>query len=276
MNAFFEMVNKRWDTGARVCVGFDPDPEFMPSEYCAGGSSGQLAFMTDVLQKVAPRALCVKVNRKFFHDTGGLLALESFIDYVHRKFPDLAVIHDGKDGDIGNSMRGASTEIFDVLKADGATASPYLGHDSLEPLLARTDKGVFVLCRTSNKSATQFQNLEVRVPVDDKTTVIRLLYEHVAYVASEKWNAAGNCGLVVGATAPEELKRVREIVGDMPILIPGIGKQGGDLAATVRSGVTTDKRGIIITISSGIIFALDQRRAIANYTNHINDILATM
>jgi orotidine-5'-phosphate decarboxylase len=175
--------------------------------------------------------------------------------------PDVPVILDVKLADIGNTNEGYAREAFDYYKADAMTVHPYLGKEALQPFLDRKDKGIFVLCRTSNPGAGEFQDRFVNLTpaeIDEWGLMpgTRLpLYQLVAYRVSREWNTNDNCGLVVGATYPEELRQVRGIVGDMPLLIPGIGAQGGDVEATVNAGRDSHGHGMIINSSRSIIFA---------------------
>jgi orotidine-5'-phosphate decarboxylase len=168
------------------------------------------------------------------------------MDYIKNDFPETPVIMDAKLADIGNTNEGYVEFIFDYLGADAITVHPYLGSEAMKPFLDRAEKGVIVLCRTSNKGAGEFQDLDVGgMP----------LYQKVAHMIMDKWNYNANCGVVVGATYPDELRKVRHIVGSMPILIPGIGAQGGDVKLTVEAGVDKEGKNAIINSSRGIIFA---------------------
>jgi len=195
-----------------------------------------------------------KPNVAFYEEHGaeGIEALKRTIADIHDIVPDVAVVLDGKRGDIGNTNNGYVKAAFDYLNADAITVAPYMGEESLAPFLAQKDKGVIVLCRTSNPGAGEFQDLPIAL---GDGHITRPLYEVVASQIAGKWNKNGNCAVVVGATCPDELRTVRGIVGDMPILIPGIGAQGGDLEKTVAAGKDSRGRGMIINSSRGIIFA---------------------
>jgi orotidine-5'-phosphate decarboxylase len=156
------------------------------------------------------------------------------------------VILDAKRGDIGSTAQMYAREAFDRYGADAVTVNPYLGRDSVQPFLDRSDKGVVILCRTSNPGAGDFQDLEVDG---------RPLYQQVAATVARQWNTHGNCLLVTGATYPEQLAEVRAIVGDLPLLVPGIGAQGGDLQAVLRHGLTADATGLLISSSRAILYA---------------------
>src|SRR3972149_5122332 len=210
--------NKSW-----LCIGLDPDPELMPAV-------DVLQFNKAIIKATCDLVCAYKPNLAFYEALGteGLAILEKTVKYVPG---DIPVIGDAKRGDIGNTARAYAKALFSVLGFDAATVNPYLGFDSIEPFINYRDKGVFILCRTSNRGAIDFQDL---------CTKALPLYEAVAQKAKE-WNIYGNIGLVVGATYPEELKKIRSICPEMPLLIPGIGAQGGDLAAAVGYGV--DARG---------------------------------
>ena len=189
--------------------------------------------------------------------------LEQLINYIHEAYPGIPVILDAKRGDIGSTAEHYAKEAFERYHADAITVSPYMGFDSMQPYLAHADKGVIVLCRTSNAGGSDVQFLE---------TGGRPVYQVVAERARDVWNTSGQMGLVVGATFPQEIAKVREIVGDMPLLIPGIGAQGGDIEATVRAGRTADGTGMMINSSRAILYAssdsdfADAARRVAEHT----------
>ncbi|MBI4284884.1 MAG: orotidine-5'-phosphate decarboxylase [Chloroflexi bacterium] len=225
-----------------LCVGLDPDPGLMPEGLSV------LAFNRAIIEATADLVCAYKPNFAFYEALGreGMEALRQTVKSIP---PHVPVIGDAKRGDIGNTSRAYARAIFDDLGFDAATVNPYLGFDAIEPFLQYQSKGIFILCRTSNAGARDFQSLMCQFD-----TSIRPLFEIVALKANQ-WNTHGNIGLVVGATYPEELKRVREICPDMPLLIPGIGAQGGDLALTVRYGVDVHGEGAIINSSRQVIYA---------------------
>jgi orotidine-5'-phosphate decarboxylase len=224
-----------------VCVGLDPWGPSMPTSDIA-------AFTKAIIDATSDLVCAYKPNFAFFEAEGieGLRALEATMKAVPSGVP---VILDAKRGDIGSTATAYAKAAFEVWGADAVTVNPYMGADTLEPFLAYEDRGVFVLTRTSNPGGRDFEELEVSS--DGET---RPLYEHVTERAVE-WNSKGNIGLVVGATAPDELRRIREIAPAMPILIPGIGTQGGDLQASIRYGMNAQGLGAVINSSRGIIFA---------------------
>jgi orotidine-5'-phosphate decarboxylase len=224
--------NKSW-----LCIGLDPDPELMPKVEV-------LQFNKAIIEATCDLVCAYKPNLAFYEALGteGLVILEKTVRFMPGHIP---VIGDAKRGDIGNTARAYARALFSVLGFDAATINPYLGFDSIEPFINYRDKGVFILCRTSNKGAADFQNL---------CTNGLPLYEAVAKKAQE-WNIHGNIGLVVGATYPEELKRVRSICPEMPLLIPGVGAQGGDLASAVGYGADARGEKAIINVSRQILYA---------------------
>jgi len=236
-----KLLNISRKNNTLLCIGLDPDPELMPAV-------DVLEFNKAVIEATSDLVCAYKPNLAFYEALGseGFAILEKTVRYVPG---DIPVIADAKRGDIGNTARAYARALFSIFGFDAATVNPYLGFDSIEPFINNQDKGVFILCRTSNPGATDFQNLRTNgLP----------LYEVVAQKASE-WNIHGNIGLVVGATYPEELKRVRSICPEMPLLIPGIGAQGGDLASAVRYGADARGRKAIISVSRQILYASQQK-----------------
>jgi orotidine-5'-phosphate decarboxylase len=193
-------------------------------------------------------AAAYKPNSAFYeaHGDEGLAALRETVVYINEQAPDVPVILDAKRADIGNTNLGYVHAIFDHYGFDAITVHPYLGAEALAPFLERADKGIIVLCRTSNPGAGEFQDLDIGGEP---------LYMRVARNVTEKWNARGNCMLVVGATYPEEMQKIRAVSDDMPFLIPGIGAQGGDVEKTVAAGRDSKGRGMLISASRSIIFA---------------------
>lgn len=238
-SAFLDKLDSASQTNhSLLCVGLDPDPGRM-------AVADIVEFNRTIIEATSDIVCAYKPNLAFFEALGldGFLALEATLKAIPS---NVLTIGDGKRGDIGSTSAAYAKVLFDVWGFDAATVSPYLGHDSVEPFLAHNDKGVFLLCRTSNPGGRDFQDLTL---ADGNP-----LFEHVANLAGE-WNVAGNAGLVVGATRPEELGRVRSLCPDMPILIPGIGAQGGDLEASVRLGATADGRRAVINASRSVLYA---------------------
>jgi orotidine-5'-phosphate decarboxylase len=242
MNFIEKLTGASRKNKSLLCIGLDVDPQLMPEKV------GVFEFNKAIIDATSELVCAYKPNVAFYEALGneGLDALKRTVGYVP---DDIPVIADAKRSDIGNTARAYATAIFDVLKFDACTVNPYLGFDSLEPFFEYRDKGIFVLCRTSNPGAVDLQSL-----VCDTEDGRRPLFEVVAIKAGH-WNIHGNIGLVVGATYPEELKKIRQIQPDMPFLIPGIGAQGGDLALTVRYGVDSHGEKAIINSSRQIIYA---------------------
>ncbi len=228
-----------------LCVGLDPDTAKFPA--CLRGRPGQIFdFCCAIVDATADFACCFKPQIAYFAAQRAEDELEAVIAHIHERHPTLPVILDSKRGDIGSTAEKYAVEAFDRFKADAVTVNPYLGRDSIDPFFSYRDKGVILLCRTSNPGGSDLQFLDVG---GEK------LYERVARLISTQWNAGGQCALVVGATFPAELARVREITGDMPLLVPGIGAQGGDIERTVRAGCTPDGYGLIVNSSRAILYA---------------------
>ena len=229
-----------------LCVGLDPDPKRLPQGISI------LAFNQVIIDATSDLVCAYKPNFAFYEAMGseGLEALKKTVAYMP---PGIPVIGDAKRGDIGNTAKAYARTIFDYFGFDATTVNPYLGFDALEPFIDYHDRGIFILCRTSNAGAADFQSLTC------ETNGNKLpLYEIVARRVSQ-WNTHGNLGLVVGATYPEELKRIRQDHPDMPLLIPGIGTQGGDLATTVKYGVDASGQKAIINSSRQIIYASPEK-----------------
>ena len=254
-----------------VCVGLDPDPALMPIE-------DVFAFNKGIVDATHDLVCAYKPNIGFYEALGlpGLRALEQTIDHIRDVAPGVIILGDAKRGDIGNTAAAYARALFEVWGFDATTVSPYLGGDSLDPFLEYRDRGVFILCRTSNPGAGDLQDAMVA----DRDTH-RPLYQVVALKAGE-WNRYGNVGLVVGATYPSELEQVRSLCPEMPFLIPGIGSQEGDLEQSIKVGVDANGRRAIINSSRGIIyasrghdFAEAARRATLGLRDAINAILTS-
>jgi orotidine-5'-phosphate decarboxylase len=245
--SFIESLNAAWSrTQSLLCVGLDPEPSRFPGAF-NGRADSIFDFCRQIVDATAPFACSFKPQIAYFSAHRAEDQLEQLIAHIHAEHPGLPVILDAKRGDIGSTAEQYAIEAFDRYKADAVTVNPYMGFDSVQPYLEHDGKGVIVLCRTSNAGGSDLQFLNV-----DGTP----LYQIVARLAAEKWNANGQLGLVVGATFPREIEVVRSIVGDMPLLIPGIGAQGGDVEATVRAGRdSSGKGGMLINSSRAIIYA---------------------
>lgn len=249
---FLEKLEYCWQRDTMLCVGLDSDYEQLPAIVKAHRSIEEALFRfnRDIIDATHDLVCAYKPNVAFYEAQGdaGFRALIRTVQYIHEQYPGIPVILDAKRGDIGSTNQGYVQSAFDVICADAITVHPYLGKEALTPLLARREKGIIVLAKTSNPGSGEFQDLPIG-PAREP------LYQVVARHVAQEWNDNGNCALVVGATYPEELRQVRALVGDMPILIPGIGAQGGELAATVAAGKDSRGRGMIINSARGIIFA---------------------
>jgi orotidine-5'-phosphate decarboxylase len=228
-----------------LCVGLDPDPTRLPDPFLPG-TRAAFQFCKEIVDATAHTVCAFKPQFAYFASQRAEPELERLCHYIHDTYPDVLLILDAKRGDIGPTARHYAHEAFDRYGADVVTVNPYLGTDSIEPYLADDEHGVFVLCRTSNPGGSDFQSLDI----DGEP-----LFAHVARRAATEWSEIGQCGLVVGATFPDELATVRKIVGEMPILVPGVGAQGGDIAATVAAGATNDGFGMVINSSRAILYA---------------------
>ncbi|MEK7556907.1 MAG: orotidine-5'-phosphate decarboxylase [Patescibacteria group bacterium] len=230
-----------------LCVGLDSDMEKLPERF-QKYEQPQFNFNRWIIEQTHEHTASYKFNMAFYEARGpeGLKELQLTLDYLQQRHPDIFTICDAKRGDIDNTNRGYVEEIFDWLGFDAVTLHPYLGQEALQPFLSRADKGCIVLCRTSNPGAGEFQDLMAGgLP----------LWQIVAKRVHEAWNTNHNCMLVVGATYPEEIKKVREITGDMTLLVPGIGAQGGSVAEVMQTGLNSQRSGLIIHSARGIIFA---------------------
>ncbi|QIK80384.1 orotidine-5'-phosphate decarboxylase [Lysobacter sp. HDW10] len=247
MSNFIGKLRNRWqDANTLLCVGLDPDPAKFPDAFVSDDDA-LFNFCAAIVDATAEFACAFKPQIAYFAaHNGGEAALQRLIAHINANHPDIPVVLDAKRGDIGSTAEQYVVEAFDRFGADAVTLNPYMGRDSAAPFLARNDRGCVFLCHTSNPGACDFQELLI-----DGAP----LYTHVARTIANEWNADGNCALVVGATFPEELNIIRGLVGDMPLLIPGIGAQGGDVAATVANGKTADGTGLMINSSRGILYA---------------------
>ncbi|HET9391390.1 MAG TPA: orotidine-5'-phosphate decarboxylase [Steroidobacteraceae bacterium] len=245
MSAFIRQLAASWERNdSLICVGLDPEIERFP-RHIAAQASPIFQFNKAIVDATADLVCAYKPQFAHYAAYEAEDQLERTIEYIHRTHPGIPVILDSKRGDIGNTAERYAIEAFERYGADGVTVNPYLGADSLEPFLKHADKGVVVLCRTSNPGARDLQDLEVGA---------RKLYQVVAELVAKSWNSRGNCLLVVGATYPRELAQIREIAGNMPFLVPGVGAQGGDVAQAVSSGQTPDGTGLLISSSRGILY----------------------
>lgn len=247
---FMQALRARWQSAdTLVCVGLDPEPAKFPARF-GGDADAVFAFCRDIADATAEYACAFKPQIAHFAALGAEDALRRLIAHLHAAHPGVPVILDAKRGDIGSTAQRYVAEAFDCFDADAVTVNPYLGRDSVQPFLDRDDKGVVILCRTSNPGAADLQDLPIA-----HAGSTRPLYQHVAETIAREWNGHGNVSLVVGATWPGQLREVRAIVGDMPFLVPGVGAQGGDVEAVVTNAKTADGTGLMVSSSRAILYA---------------------
>lgn len=289
MATFMEMMEAQWAQGKHLCIGLDPIfekiPELLRRYALVQKTREDLAFalgnaMADIIDQTYHLTAAYKPNSAFFERYGqyGFRALERVVE--HAKSKGVPVILDAKRGDIGVTNEHYAVMAFSTLEADAITIHPYLGWEANKPFLDRFDKGIFVLCRTSNSGADEFQDLKCQYPqktIDGGMTLLdatpnpRELYQRIAENVSDPktWNQNKNCGLVTGATYPEEIREVRRIAPDVPLLIPGVGTQGGDLEESVKAA----RHRFLINSSSGIIFADDPKQKAEELDGQIRHVL---
>lgn len=249
-HTFMQALRARWQSAdTLVCVGLDPEPAKFPARF-ANDPDAVFAFCRDIANATAEYACAFKPQIAHFAALGAEDALQRLIAHLHATHPGVPVILDAKRGDIGSTAQRYVAEAFERFGADAVTVNPYLGRDSVQPFLDRSDKGVVILCRTSNPGAADLQDLPIA-----HAGATRPLYQHVAETIARDWNDHGNVSLVVGATWPEQLREVRAIVGDMPFLVPGVGAQGGDVEAVVTHAKTADGIGLMVSSSRAILYA---------------------
>lgn len=253
---FIAKLEQCWQMDTLVCVGLDSDYAQLPASVKQSRSIEEalFAFNREIIDATHDLVCAYKPNAAFYEAQGeaGLQALIRTVQYIHEAYPPIPVILDAKRADIGSTNLGYVAAAFDIIGADAITVHPYLGKEALAPFLARKEKGIIVLAKTSNPGASEFQDLPVG---NDGEPLYQVVARHVA----QTWNTNGNCAVVVGATYPEDLRRVRAIIGDMPVLIPGIGAQGGEVTATVQAGKDSRGWGMIISASRSILFASKER-----------------
>lgn len=239
-----------------VCVGLDSEIDMIP-ETIRNGAHPQTTFNKMIVEATHEMVCAYKLNTAFYEQRGkgGIEALQMTCDYIKSTYPEIPIIIDAKRGDIGNTNLAYVKFVFDYLSGDAVTVNPYVGREGLQPFLDKKEKGIIILCKTSNPGSGEFQDG---------------LWQKVAENVARDWNKNGNCLLVVGATYPEELAAVRKIVGDMTLLVPGIGAQGGEVDATVKAGLNSKKAGMIINSSRGIIFSDDPGLAAKTLRDSIN------
>jgi len=239
---FREILDQNWKKHRLLCVGLDSDVAKLPK------GETQFSFNQKIVEATSDLVAAYKPNIAFYESEGvkGLEALQKTVAFILETAPHVLVLLDAKRGDIGNTNDAYAKAAFEEIKADAITLHPYMGRESLQPFLNYAEKGCFILCRTSNPGAKEFQDIK---------TDGEPLYLKVAKQVSQQWNKNNNCGLVVGATCPEELQAVRKAAPDLPFLVPGVGAQGGDWETTVKLGASADGGGLLINLSRSVIFA---------------------
>ena len=271
--SFTLTLRQRWQAAdSMLCVGLDPDPARIPAHLGTGPEAID-RFCRDIIAATADTVCAFKPQIAYFAAQGAEDVLAGLIAHIHAKHPSIPVILDAKRGDIGSTARQYGVEAFDRFKADALTLSPFMGFDSIEPYFEWAGRGLILLCRTSNPGGNDLQALSVlpagdtagaplgaqppRKPASGTTPDAQpeKLYEHLARLAAGPWNVNGELGLVVGATFPDELARVRALAPRLPLLVPGVGAQGGDVNATVRAGLDADGYGLVINSSRAILYA---------------------
>ena len=240
------LLSTAWQkNNSLLCVGLDPDPSRLPP-HLRQHPRAIYEFLRQIVDATADLVCAFKPQIACFSAERAEDQLEQIIAYIHTEYPSIPVILDAKRGDIGSTAAFYAKEAFVRYQADAVTVSPFLGEDAILPYLEWQDRGVIILCRTSNAGAGIIQDLRMETGIP--------LYQHIA-IQVNKWNKQGNCALVVGATVPAQLSEIRKICGDMPLLVPGIGAQGGDVAATLSAGQTQLGNGLIINSSRAILYA---------------------
>ncbi len=243
---FIDKLAAAWTANnSLLCVGLDPDTAKFPA-HLQHQPDAIFAFCKAIIDATADTACAFKPQIAYFAALRAEDQLEAICEYLRKTYPHIPIVLDAKRGDIGATAEQYAREAYERYGADAVTVNPYMGFDSVAPYLEWKDRGVIILCRTSNPGGSDLQFLNA----DGKP-----IYQHVAQLVAEKWNTNGQCGLVVGATFPSELAQVRKIIGDMPLLVPGIGAQGGDIEATVNAGRAANGAGMMINSSRAILYA---------------------
>ncbi|MFN3257392.1 MAG: orotidine-5'-phosphate decarboxylase [Ilumatobacter sp.] len=251
---FHAQLERSWTAaGSMLCVGLDPDPARYP-RILDGAHDATERFCREIVDATADLACAFKPQIAYFASQRAEPALERICTYIRETYPEVTLILDAKRGDIGSTADHYAREAFGRYGAHAVTVNPYLGTDSIEPFFDPANNseggGVILLCRTSNPGGDDLQSL-----VTDADSGGKPIYVHVAERVAHQWSQLGDCGLVVGATYPTELADVRAIVGDLPLLVPGVGAQGGDAATVMEHGASAGRRGLIVNSSRAILYA---------------------
>ncbi|MFV0282218.1 MAG: orotidine-5'-phosphate decarboxylase [Castellaniella sp.] len=244
---FIDKLNRAWTRqDSLLMVGLDPDPRRFPEEL-KDRPDAVTEFCLRIVEATAPYVCGFKPQIAYFAALGAEDQLQDICAAIRERHPDLPIVLDAKRGDIGSTAAQYAREAYERYGADAVTVNPYMGRDSVQPYLDYGDRGVIVLCRTSNPGGADLQETRMANGMP--------LYLHVADLVARTWNTTEQCALVVGATFPDEIEQVRRRIGDMPLLIPGVGAQGGDIPATVRAGRTAAGTGMMINSSRAILYA---------------------
>ncbi len=260
---FLEQYEKRADAAdSLLCVSLDPDLTRLPPAF-QKEAFPQFAFNKHIIEATHYYVGAYILQMAFYEARGdaGFRELKMTIDYLRASHPDIPIISDAKRADMENTTEQYAAALFDWFGFDAVTLNPYFGKDVLMPFLRRKDKGCFILCRTTNPGAGEFQDLSV-----GGKSLWQIVAEHVR----DKWNENGNCMIVAGATYPEELKKLRGMMGEMTFLVPGIGPQGGDLEKAIKNGVNAAGKGIIVVVARGVVYADDPGKAAKEFRDAIN------
>lgn len=243
---FIQKLEAQWATSnSLLCVGLDPDLTRIPM-HLQEHAEPIYQFCRAIVDATHDLVCAYKPQIAYFAGAAAEDQLQKLMEYIRLEYPHIPLVLDSKRGDIGSTAAMYAKEAFDRYQAHAVTINPYMGRDSAQPFLDRADRGVVLLCRTSNPGAGDLQDLEI----DGQP-----LYERLATMITQDWNSNGNCSLVVGATWPEQMRKLREIAGDMPFLVPGVGAQGGDVEALVKAGQTANGTGLMVNSARGIIYA---------------------
>lgn len=264
MNAIEKYEQRCLRADTLLCVGLDSAIEHIPERF-QRDSTPQYAFNRFIIEQTHAFVSAYKPNIAFYEARGaeGLHELQMTLDYLRSEYPQILTICDAKRGDNANTNRAYVTAIFDRLGFDAVTLHPYMGRSALEPFLARADKACIMVCRTSHPAHAELQEQPLRDGA-------RALWRAVAQSVHDHWNDNGNCMLVVGATLPDILREARALIGTMPVLAPGLGSQGAELAAAVRAGVSARGRDLILSASRSVIFSEDPAREARHLRDEIN------
>lgn len=259
-----KLQNQIKTSNSLICVGLDPVLENLP-EIFQSKKYPFFEFNKFIIKKTSKHVCAYKPNSAFYESKGdhGIKELKLSCNYLQKNYPQIPIILDAKRGDIGHTNEAYKKYIFKFLKVDAVTLNPYLGIGSLQTFLDEKNKGLFILTKTSNPESDEFQNLEINN---------KAIWQIVAETTVDKFNQNNNCMLVIGATYPQQLKKIRKLTPDIFFLIPGIGTQGGNLETTLKFGLDQNKSGLIINSSRGVIYANNPEKAIINLKNQINKI----